>query len=185
MVNKILEERGERYGSFIEHARITQDIKETLKTGESWDICTDTQKQSLELFADKMARIVNGDPDYDDSWVDIIGYAQLIVNELHDNEDEPKDEPEDIPNGYEELLDEFEDKTIITSENVQLIEINGIKVFITDDELIKLEALNESEFIQENPSTNEDEDHENQTYIDFENATKALAEDFINTLFKQ
>jgi sulfur carrier protein ThiS len=38
--------------------------------------------ESLDMIANKIARIVNGDPYYKDSWQDIAGYAQLIVNKL-------------------------------------------------------------------------------------------------------
>ena len=82
MVDKILEERGNRYGEFDEHARITQSIKETMQSGCSWDNCTDSQKEALEMIAHKIGRIVNGDPSYDDSWTDIVGYTQLVVNEF-------------------------------------------------------------------------------------------------------
>lgn len=34
------------------------------------------------MIAHKIARILNGDPDYDDSWVDIAGYATLVVKKL-------------------------------------------------------------------------------------------------------
>ena len=32
-----------------------------------------------------MKRILNGDPDYHDSWHDIVGYAQLVADELSGN----------------------------------------------------------------------------------------------------
>ena len=41
------------------------------------------------MIAHKMGRIVNGDPYYDDSWVDIVGYAQLVINELKHRENFP------------------------------------------------------------------------------------------------
>ena len=31
----------------------------------------------------KIGRIINGDPDYADSWHDIAGYAQLVANRLN------------------------------------------------------------------------------------------------------
>ena len=34
------------------------------------------------MIAHKIGRILNGDPNYADSWVDIAGYAQLVANEL-------------------------------------------------------------------------------------------------------
>lgn len=38
--------------------------------------------QSLEMIQHKVARILNGDPDYPDSWIDIAGYAQLVADRL-------------------------------------------------------------------------------------------------------
>jgi hypothetical protein len=38
--------------------------------------------ESLDMIANKIARIVNGDPNYLDSWVDIVGYTTLVVNKL-------------------------------------------------------------------------------------------------------
>lgn len=78
----ILEERGKRYGSFIDHAYTTQDIKNNLARGASWWRCGCPQREALDMIAHKLGRIVNGDPNYADSWRDIAGYAMLIVNQL-------------------------------------------------------------------------------------------------------
>lgn len=40
------------------------------------------QKEALEMLAHKIGRILNGDPDYADSWDDIAGYATLVANRL-------------------------------------------------------------------------------------------------------
>ena len=82
MIEEVLNERGSRYGEFAEHARITQELKEVMSSGESWIECTDSQREALEMIAHKIGRIVNGDPSYDDSWIDIIGYTQLVIDEL-------------------------------------------------------------------------------------------------------
>jgi hypothetical protein len=83
-INETLSERESRYGPFISRARITQDIKRSMNQG-NWDLLTDDQKQSLEMIADKIGRILNGDPDYHDSWHDIAGYATLIADRLENN----------------------------------------------------------------------------------------------------
>jgi len=79
-----LKERKARYGTFTKHADIAQGFKAIMVAAPSWAICSNDKKQALEMFADKMARILNGDPNYDDSWRDIAGYAQLIVNDLQE-----------------------------------------------------------------------------------------------------
>ena len=86
-IDETLKERGSRYGEFSEHARITQEIKRALKSGVSWEKCTDGQKEALEMIAHKLGRIVNGDPNYADSWVDTGGYARLGENEKEKGND--------------------------------------------------------------------------------------------------
>lgn len=81
-VDEILGERGKRYGDFGGHANITQAIKRVLDSGVSAERLSDSQREALHMIAHKMGRIVNGDPDYVDSWIDIAGYAQLVVDEL-------------------------------------------------------------------------------------------------------
>ena len=86
-VDEVLEERGKRYGSFNTHAAISQNLKRLLLYRADRDDTyklEDYQREALEMIAHKLARIANGDPDYDDSWIDIAGYAQLVVDILHE-----------------------------------------------------------------------------------------------------
>lgn len=76
-INKTLEERGARYGSFQVHSAICQNIKAAMRVG-NWDTLLPAQKQALEVIADKIARILSGDPMYGDNWHDIQGYARLV-----------------------------------------------------------------------------------------------------------
>lgn len=81
-IDQILTARGENYGDFYTHALVTQRMKDALQLGNSWHRCTCAQKEALEMIAHKIGRIVNGDPSYQDSWTDIIGYARLIEDVL-------------------------------------------------------------------------------------------------------
>lgn len=81
-IQDVLEERGERYGEFEGHAYITQNLKEVMYSVDGWHRLTMSQREALEMVAHKIGRILNGDPEYLDSWVDIIGYTQLVVNQL-------------------------------------------------------------------------------------------------------
>ena len=76
----ILKERGMRYGNFETQAQISGGIKRIV-FGNNPDLCED-QREALEIIAHKISRIVNGDPNYADSWRDIAGYATLIANRL-------------------------------------------------------------------------------------------------------
>ncbi len=81
-VENILLERGKRYGMFDSHAALTQQLKRVMGESIGWDGLSDSQKESLEMIAHKIGRILNGDPSYQDSWDDIAGYARLVSNEL-------------------------------------------------------------------------------------------------------
>jgi hypothetical protein len=81
-IDKILEERGNRYGPFKEHAEVTQAMKQVLYVPAGWARLEADQREALEMIAHKIGRIINGDPDYVDSWDDIAGYAKLVADRL-------------------------------------------------------------------------------------------------------
>jgi len=88
-IEDTLRDRGSKYGSFITHARITQDLKCVMRGGANlgcahtnWSQLTSSQQECLEMIAHKIGRILNGDPTYVDSWTDIIGYTRLVEKEL-------------------------------------------------------------------------------------------------------
>lgn len=81
-IDETLAERGAQYGDFGQHARITQNIKRAMKDGTNWDKLDDAKKEALEMMAHKVGRILNGNPEFHDSWHDIIGYLRLVEKEL-------------------------------------------------------------------------------------------------------
>lgn len=85
-VNDMLAGRESRYGSFQGHAKIAQDLKAVMHDRLGWDSLAPDQKEALEMVQHKIARILNGDPNYIDNWVDIAGYSQLVVNRLEKEE---------------------------------------------------------------------------------------------------
>lgn len=83
-IEETLSQREERYGSFANQAKLSQGIKQIMKTGRNWNTLKDDQREALEMVAHKIARILNGDANYHDSWHDIIGYTKLVVDELEE-----------------------------------------------------------------------------------------------------
>jgi len=99
-IEETLQERGSRYGTFTEHARITQNLKRAMQSSPNWLILSDPARECLEMICHKAGRILNGDPDYIDSWTDIIGYTRLVEKELEIKESknvEIKEVVEEIP----------------------------------------------------------------------------------------
>jgi hypothetical protein len=81
-INKILNDRQVNYGDFAERAKISQDIKQIMQNCPNWEILEADQKESLEMVIHKISRILNGNPNYDDNWIDISGYITLVVKRL-------------------------------------------------------------------------------------------------------
>ena len=81
-VTETLDTRGNRYGEYVNVSATSQWLKSTLRQGASWDDMEPYMQESLDLICNKLARIVNGDPYYDDSWHDVGGYAKLVEIEL-------------------------------------------------------------------------------------------------------
>jgi hypothetical protein len=83
-VSATLAERGGRYGAFIDHAKIAQGLQEVLQKAPNWSKLDPDMRQALCVICDKMARILNGDPYYEDNWHDIQGYARLVEKRILD-----------------------------------------------------------------------------------------------------
>lgn len=81
-IDNTLAERGTRYGKFTGHARITQHLKTVMFTYKAREELDDDMIEALEMIAHKIGRILNGDPRYADSWIDIAGYAKLVADRL-------------------------------------------------------------------------------------------------------
>ena len=96
-IEDVLAERGKRYGQFEQHADITQALKKIM-SGYAGSVALSKQSvervvsrveqmqpdqiECLEMIAHKIGRILNGDPNYEDSWRDIAGYTTLVANRL-------------------------------------------------------------------------------------------------------
>ena len=79
---EVLTERAKNYGKFSGIGQLTQTFKSIMREAPSWQGMQPDQKESLEMIVHKLARILNGNPDYADSWVDIAGYARLVADRL-------------------------------------------------------------------------------------------------------
>jgi uncharacterized protein (UPF0297 family) len=89
-VDATLVERGNRYGDFEGHANITQGLKSViahaLNTRNKVLACD--QQEALDMVCHKIGRIINGDPNYIDSWHDIAGYVRLVEQRLESEQNE-------------------------------------------------------------------------------------------------
>jgi hypothetical protein len=85
-IKELLAERGKTHGSFIDHARVTQRLKAVIEDELSrrfereQDGLSMEQCESIDMILHKIGRIIAGNPNFDDHWDDIAGYAKLCSN---------------------------------------------------------------------------------------------------------
>ena len=75
----LLNEREKTHGDYSLVAAVSQALKSALRLGP-YDEVPDVIRESLELICMKMARIVCGDHNEPDHYIDIKGYAQLALS---------------------------------------------------------------------------------------------------------
>ena len=81
-LTEILAQRGDSYGDYNEQAHQSQMLKACIRNSQSYPDMLAIERESLEMICTKMSRILCGSPHHEDSWVDIAGYAQLVVDRL-------------------------------------------------------------------------------------------------------
>ncbi len=81
-INQTLKERGSKYGTFEDNAKVTQSLMAILLAAPSAERLTDVHKEELHMICHKMARMVCGDPFYVDNAHDICGYAKGLEDYL-------------------------------------------------------------------------------------------------------
>ena len=86
-VDNVLNDRAKDYGKFIEGAEIMQMLKRLVHNyieDRGTPLAFD-QREAIDMIIHKMGRIINGNPDKVDHWVDIAGYAKLVADRLEGN----------------------------------------------------------------------------------------------------
>jgi hypothetical protein len=83
-VDQVLDSRAKDYGKFIEGAEIMQLLKRLVHNyieARGTPLAFD-QREAIDMIIHKLGRIINGNPDKVDHWVDIAGYATLVADRL-------------------------------------------------------------------------------------------------------
>jgi DNA-binding PadR family transcriptional regulator len=83
-VDATLDARAVEYGKFIEGAEVMQMLKRVVQAAlnNRDKTLAHDQAEAMDMIIHKIGRIVNGNPDVVDHWLDIAGYAQLVADRL-------------------------------------------------------------------------------------------------------
>lgn len=83
-VEQTLQSRGKTHGSFADNAFYAQELRTLFRQGHTG--LTNIQREALDMIAGKISRILSGNPNEPDHWLDIEGYARLARNDLESTE---------------------------------------------------------------------------------------------------
>lgn len=78
--DQVLNVRQASHGDYPTAATIAQELKAAMRRARTWPCLPAFMRESLDLIATKIARILAGDPTIIDHWDDIAGYARLAVH---------------------------------------------------------------------------------------------------------
>lgn len=81
-IDSLLDERGKTHGDFAVHAFITQELKHVMQSQQNWLRLSPAQRETLDMIAHKIGRVLAGNPHHADHWDDIAGYARLVSKEI-------------------------------------------------------------------------------------------------------
>jgi transposase-like protein len=83
-VDATLDARALDYGKFIEGAEVIQMLKRVVQNAlnNRDKTLAHDQAEAMDMIIHKIGRIVNGNPDVVDHWLDIAGYAKLVADRL-------------------------------------------------------------------------------------------------------
>jgi hypothetical protein len=83
-VDATLDARALDYGKFIEGAEVMQMLKRVVQAAlnNRDKVLAHDQAEAMDMIIHKIGRIVNGNPDVVDHWLDIAGYAKLVADRL-------------------------------------------------------------------------------------------------------
>lgn len=74
----LLVTRQSTHGDFKENARISQGIKEWLRSSDGWKDLADIEREAMDMIALKFSRILSGKSLEKQHWEDVVGYAKLV-----------------------------------------------------------------------------------------------------------
>lgn len=86
-IENILSTREKTHGEFEHNSLFIQDCKDIARANPAyWEHLPPTVRESIDMILHKLGRVIYGDYEFKDHWLDIQGYAQLIIDEIENKE---------------------------------------------------------------------------------------------------
>jgi len=81
-IRETLNARQKTHGTFAQHSDVAQRLKAVMQTAPNAGQLSNVQREALEMIQHKIARMLCGDTMYLDNVRDILGYAQLMLDDM-------------------------------------------------------------------------------------------------------
>jgi len=79
---ELLRERAKTHGDFKQNAEISQSLKLFFRKMKGYKKLNMVQQEALDMIFLKLSRIMSGQPNVQDHWDDIGGYAELASRQI-------------------------------------------------------------------------------------------------------
>jgi hypothetical protein len=108
--DEIIQTRRSTHGPFAQQFAFAQMLKLIFRKSPQYKNLTGVQRETLDMAATKLSRILIGDPHVPDHWDDLAGYSRLAAMELLGISDQAEmktdDETQQAPMPDREISDE-------------------------------------------------------------------------------
>lgn len=81
-VQNVLHARENSHGPYRDQARFSQLLKGIVHKHKAWNDLPGEQREAIDMILMKLSRIMSGNNNEPDTWIDISGYAMLCYNLL-------------------------------------------------------------------------------------------------------
>ena len=76
--------RDEQHGGLEAVGQVSQNLKGCMRAGHNWHRLTPAQREALDMMMHKVARILSGDSQLRDHWLDAAGYPLCIARMMEE-----------------------------------------------------------------------------------------------------
>lgn len=84
-IKEVLNQRQKTHGEFSQVSKTYSDFIKTLENTGFFGKCEDHHRLAIDVIFLNLSRILNGDMNFDDRWLDIIEYSELVLKQLDKN----------------------------------------------------------------------------------------------------
>lgn len=85
-LSSLLVDRAKTHGNYHDHADCTQKLKDIMRDTVRWPTLDVRQRETLDMVAHKIGRVLAGNSNHLDHWDDIMGYTKLVADALRSGE---------------------------------------------------------------------------------------------------